>query len=376
MGCGGAERVISLLANHWIGKGWKISIVTLGKPKDVIFYKLHPAVQVSNASFEVCPLIGWRRFVRYFTYIPRRIDYLRSMRDVLRQEIIRTEPDILISFLPIPNVRTIFSSYGLGIPVIISERNDPQNEYIPIAWRLLRWLAYPRAECLVAQTQRALGYFSKRVPKHSVVIPNPLVLEKSCTDLQTQIPISKRTHKKILAMGRLEYQKGFDLLISAFAQIAPKHPEWSLIIAGDGSQRQELEALISQLGLSQRINLPGVVTRTESAMLKSDIFVLSSRFEGFPNVLCEAMAFGLPVVSFDCPNGPKEIISPGVDGMLVPPNDVLALASAISQLIENQPERQRLGRQAKMIRDRLALPVISSKWEFMIMKAIGKRQKS
>lgn len=147
---------------------------------------------------------------------------------------------------------------------------------------------------------------------------------------------------KLIAAGRLERQKGFDLLLEAFAAVAAKHPDWTLDIFGRGSRRKLLEQSVVDLGLRGRVRINAPTDRLGERMRDASVFVLSSRFEGFPLVLLEAMAAGLAVVSFDCPTGPGEILTDGTAGLLVRAEDVPALAAALDRIMDDEPLRRRL----------------------------------
>ncbi|GAA2711005.1 glycosyltransferase family 4 protein [Actinoplanes palleronii] len=167
----------------------------------------------------------------------------------------------------------------------------------------------------------------------------------------------------LVAAGRLIRQKGFDLLIEAFRLVHAEHPEWQLRIFGEGKARRKLTARIAELGLGDVVHLRGRTRDLESELGRASIFVLSSRKEGLPMVLLEAMSTGLPVVSFDCPTGPAEVVVDGVNGVLVPAEDVPGLAAGMSRLITNGHERSAMGKAARATGAEYAMPVIAGQWE-------------
>jgi glycosyltransferase involved in cell wall biosynthesis len=172
-------------------------------------------------------------------------------------------------------------------------------------------------------------------------------------------------------MGRLADQKGFDVLLRGFARIAEKHPGVDLKILGEGERRAELERLRSQLNLDRRVDFPGRLEKPFQVLRGATVFVLSSRFEGFPNVLIEAMVCGLPVVATDCPAGPSEIIRHGEDGLLVPVEDPGALAAAMDRLLSNPEERFRFAAEAGKVASRRTLAAHLDAWEAVIGEVIG-----
>jgi glycosyltransferase involved in cell wall biosynthesis len=170
----------------------------------------------------------------------------------------------------------------------------------------------------------------------------------------------------IVAAGRLTTQKGFDLLIPAFAQVVDRHPEWTLRICGDGPQRKALERQIIEHDLSNNVLMMGPVERLDLEMSNASMYVLSSRFEGLPMVMIEAMSLGLPIVSFDCPTGPGEVIQDGRSGLLVPPEDVDALAASMLAVVEDPARRKALGAGAAERAHDYALDAIGPRWEALI----------
>jgi GalNAc-alpha-(1->4)-GalNAc-alpha-(1->3)-diNAcBac-PP-undecaprenol alpha-1,4-N-acetyl-D-galactosaminyltransferase len=199
------------------------------------------------------------------------------------------------------------------------------------------------------------------------VIPNPVGYKRCSAPSPKQSP-----ERLLVTLGRLSPQKQFDYLLRAFERCGSRHPEWSLQIIGEGPDRQRLEALAADLGIGRRVRFSGVVPEPETILCEADLFVLTSRYEGFPNALLEAMACGLPVVSFDCPSGPREIIRDGIDGLLVPAQDVDALTTAMDRLMADQEGRRALGRRALEVTERFGIDRVMAMWDSVITECVEK----
>jgi glycosyltransferase involved in cell wall biosynthesis len=225
-------------------------------------------------------------------------------------------------------------------------------------WRWLRHRLYGVADRLVTPSEGVLMSLPAAVRRHGHVIPNPVDLPE---------PSARHDDgSTLVAVGRLEQQKGFDLLLPAFAKVAADHPAWRLVIWGEGPERPALEALRDRLGLTDRVDLPGLTQRPGQWVEDATVFVLSSRFESFGNVITEAMAAGLPVITTDCPWGPGEIVRHGVDGWLVAPEDVEALAEGLTTLRGDGELRARLAQAAQRNVRRFDLGSAMAKWEELI----------
>jgi glycosyltransferase involved in cell wall biosynthesis len=282
----------------------------------------------------------------------------------LRGALLSTRPDVVISYIDRTNILVLLATHGLGLPVIVSEQCDPNENFIGEGWELLRRRLYPQASYVTVLTEESLGYFSSVAGIRGRVIPNALTQDIfSSADEMPQ----KKNGKTLLAMGRLGPEKGFDLLVSAFAVVAKKHPDWSLEIVGEGEGRPYLESCVQKHGLRERVRMPGFTYRPFDAMRRADLFALSSLEEGFGNVLIEAMACGLAVVSFDCPSGPRHIVRDGIDGVLVPHRDTQAMASALDHLMGDEAERRRLAAKALEVVERFGVEKVMSVWEELVL---------
>jgi glycosyltransferase involved in cell wall biosynthesis len=216
--------------------------------------------------------------------------------------------------------------------------------------------AYPRLDAVAVLTEHDLadwraalgdGVRLERVPNGI-----PPVAE----------PGSTPAAKSVIAAGRFARQKGFDLLVEAWAAVHAKHPDWRLTIFGNGPDREPLLARSAELGLGDSIRMPGITRELDKELAAASIYVLSSRFEGLPMVLLEAMTTGLPAVAFDCPTGPREVIEDGVNGLLVPPEDVDALSAALCELIEDPERLSAMGAGALKSSAPFTMPEVSAHW--------------
>jgi glycosyltransferase involved in cell wall biosynthesis len=353
-GAGGAERVMAVMANYWADQGHEVTLVTLA-PEEEDFYPLHHGIRrvglkLTNSSTTLREAV-WNNGVR-----------LKRLREAISL----SRPDVIISFIEKTNILVLMSTIGLSIPVIACEHIDPRYHRIDRVWVVLRWIFYRRGSALVILTEGVRKWAEQFVKSSAVhVIPNPVSQINRDSD---GVPTKKYAGKTVMAMGRLAPQKGFDNLLQAFAHCAGKYPEWSLIIIGEGGERKRLEVLIQDLGIENRVELVGQLQNPSHILCQADLFVLSSRYEGFPMALVEAMACQLPVVSTDCPSGPRDIIRDGVDGILVPPDDVAALANAMERLMADPQERQRLAEQAAEVVERFGTDRIMKVWNDLITR--------
>ena len=349
---GGAERVMTGLANFWAERGDQVTVLTFDHGATPSYF-LAPA-----ANHRSLGLAATSHNV--FQGLYRNLGRVRRLRCAIRD----SHPDVVICFIDVTNVQTLVATRGLGIPVIVSERVHPSLSNIGPIWATLRRVTYPLADALVCQTQPAVAWFESRMKVKGYVIPNALTIPPR------QVPSSRRdrqvTRRVVTGMGRLVPQKGFDILLRAFSTVSARHPEWILRIIGTGPLRQELESTTQALGIGERVTFTGEVADPFSLLEDSDLFVLSSRFEGFANALCEAMALGLAVISFDCPSGPAEIIRNGEDGVLVRAEDEAALAVAMDHLMRDEQERERLAARAPEVLKRFSPDRIMPMWDRLL----------
>lgn len=255
------------------------------------------------------------------------------------------------------NVWTVLYLLGTGVPVVVSERNDPHRHPENRIKRMLRTIIYPRANGFIFQTQEAAAFFSKSIQARGIVLDNPLDAGRIPNRFQGE------RRRVVAAAGRLHEQKNFDLLIRAFARFYKKHHDFSLVIYGEGSEKEKLMKTASRLGIAGAVDLPGQSKTLLEDINDSAMFVLSSDYEGMPNVLIEAMACGLSCVATDCPiGGVRSLMTDGENGLLVPVGDEDAMVRAMSALADDAALSERLGKNAVQIRTRLDETLVAAKW--------------
>lgn len=351
---GGAERVTASLANHWSRKGWQVTILTVAVER-LDFYELDPAVR--RISLDLASDGG-----NVLTGLWNNIRRIRMLRRVLKQ----AKPDIALSMMTTANVLLALAACGMAdISTIGSERVYPPCLPAGSVWGHLRRWTYGKLTAVAAQTDDAKAWLqSNTLAHHVAVIPNatdwPLPIHAPILAPEDFVMKGKRV---LLAVGRLDMQKGFDWLIDAFATLTAKYPNWILVILGEGPQRKSLETQISRRGINANVLLPGVAGNVAQWYSYADLYVSSSRFEGFPNTLVEALAHGLPAVSFDCDSGPRDIIRNGIDGFLVPVGNVSALISALDRLMNDEVMRRRFAERTLEARERFSMERIAGMWE-------------
>ncbi len=340
---GGAERVIVNLAAYFRSCGYTVTIVT--KLQDEDEYPVPEGVTRILADI-AGDEISSNRVVNLY----RRITKLRNIFKQLA-------PDYIVSFIKKNNFMAITSAAGLHIPVIVSVRSNPAREYPDKLTRLLARVLFARTAGVVLQTQQAKEFFPKEVQKKVVVLPNSL------SDKFLQSECSGERRKEIVWVGRMDSNKNPKMLLRAFAEIAEKHPEWSVTYIGEGYQKKEMEAFCKEKNLSSQVKFAGRIDDVAGAIRPASVFVLTSKQEGMPNALIEAMVSGLAAISTDCPcGGPAELIENGINGILIPVDDEKALTEALDKLLSDEEYRVRISNEAKKLIDKVHPDIVNRKW--------------
>lgn len=350
---GGAERAMSVLANGLVRMGHDVTLVTDYSENNE--YALDDKVNriILDGQFKV---------------LSRKEKALRTIKRIFRLRYIckNNDADIIISFIRNANFRSILATRFLKTKNLISVRIDPRIGYRKKSVALLAKILYPLANGCVFQTKDAQEWFSGRIQKRSRVIFNPV------SDAFYCVKSEPMKEKRIVACGRLDKQKRFDLLIDAFDRVCDVFPEYCLEIYGVGPLNDELHTRILELNKEDRVFLKGRSEDIPNALKDASLFVLASDFEGLPNALMEAMALGLPIVSTDCGGGgARALIEHGVDGLIVQRSNVVALADAIGQILANSEVAKQLGESARTKAKDFCSEEIVYLWEKYISQIVN-----
>lgn len=341
LGSGGAERVVSLLANKMVERGCQVEIICL-KFNDV-YYQTDSRVKVTLAMQQTK-----NRFTEIFW---------------LRKYLKKQKPDVVIPFTEGVYCFTILSLLGTGIPIIASERLDPAA--MSKTRKILKRFLLPYADWLVVQTQSIKEYFPESIQKKTSIIYNP-VNEES---LSPALPLREGRQNRIISVGRLYPQKNQAMMIRAFAKVADEFPDWQLVIYGEGPLRESLELIVESFELQDRVLLPGRTEHVVEELRRSKIFCMSSDYEGMSNAMIEAICVGLPIISTKV-SGTEELIRDGENGFIVEIGDEERFTNCISQLISSPSLQDKMSVRNTQLAQTFNIDHIVDEWISLIKTVV------
>lgn len=352
---------MSRLASHLADKH-HVELFTWEDPVAVPAYPLAPGVRLVRAG-----LLGGRGM--------SRLAHLAARVPRLRRELHKERPDVVVSFIDTMNLTALAAAHGLDVPIVVSERIDSSAHPVHPFLRVARACLYPRAARLVVQTERAARPFRKRLGERVAVVGNPV--DRPPVAASPDRPASDGRFW-VIAMGRLESQKGFDRLIDAFARVASRHPLWGIKIYGEGSQHRQLAGRVSMLGLASRVRLEGLTRDPARALADAHLMAFPSRYEGFPNALAEGLSSGLPAIGYAGVSGVEDLVIPGKTGMLleIAQDPVEALAAALDALMSDPARRLRLGEGAASHCERWSAARVLARWEEVLLEVVTEARSS
>jgi glycosyltransferase involved in cell wall biosynthesis len=346
--------VAATLAAGWQARGCQVTLVT-NSSAAADFYELPRGVArvgLGLVGRPKVPLGGVAMTVRR----------VLALRRVVR----RVKPRAAVGFMPTANILCWLACVTTRTRVVGSEHTHPPALVLSRGWRRLRQTAYRRIDAVVVPTRGSADYLGAELRiGHVYVVPNPVPYPLPAAAPRLSPGAFRQPNgqgRLLLAAGRLSREKGFDLLLHAFSRVAGRHPDWRLVILGEGGERAALTALVSDLGLDDRVDLPGACGNIGDWYAQADLYVLSSRVEGFGNTLAEALSYGVPSIAADCQTGPRDILRHGVDGLLVPPEDADALARSLDRLMAAPHLRRTFAASAVEARARFDPDRILGQW--------------
>lgn len=334
---GGTEHMTALLANA-LCEAHDVWVISLQLKENTVFFDLNGAV-----SHSVLPAASGKLGI---------VQQIREIRRFVREKCIDRiiNVDVGMCIYGIPAAR------GTHAKVITWEHANFFNNWNSRLFPAFRKYAARRSDAMVVLTERDRQNYRSHIStqKPIFVIPNPAHRHSFDYDISTTT---------ILSAGLLLPIKGYDMAIQAAAKVLPRYPDWQWVICGEGPERERLECLIVENGLQEQVLLPGTVSDMDERYQKAAMYVMSSKMEGLPMVLLEAKSWGLPLVSFDIMTGPSDIIRDGVNGYLVPPDDIDALAVRIEELIRQPQRREEFSHNSQLDMDRFDFANIMEQWQ-------------
>lgn len=352
---GGGERVAVLMANHYAAKGIETTLLSVGKPGGVFRFEIDPQVKVEYLNVSVGS--RWK--------LVRKIEAFSAIRRYFRS----TPVDLASTKAFVQNPRENYLTILLGIgnfPMLLAAMTPKGNQFRTIGcahspyisfshfWIFLRWLFYNRLDMLVSLTQRDVSNLKRHNPTIRA-IPNPVTFYPE--------QAAQLENKLILAVGRMDYLKGYDLMLEVFARFCKKNSDWKLKIIGEGPLKSTIEKIAIEKGVAGRLTISPSTNQIEKEYQSASIFLMTSRSEGLPMVLLEAQACGLPMVAFDCETGPAEIVHHGLDGFLVRPNDFNEMSDRLLELANDSDKRKAFGASARENIKRFLPEEIFREWD-------------
>lgn len=339
MGYGGAERVISLLANDYCSRGWETDIVML--LSNDVAQKIDPRVRLVDLS------MGGG------SYMKRALGWIGGIRRYLKEN----KPDCVVSFIGRINALVLTAAFGLKMPVIVSERNDPRHDGRGKGMLAYCDTMYRTARAVVFQTKAEEVCFSQAVKNRGVIIPNPVSVEGA---------VRRETEGfTVVTAGRLAEQKNHKMLMDAMHLVHQQLPEARCIIYGEGELRKELEDYVAEKDYEAFVSLPGHARDIHDKVASASAFVLTSEYEGLPNALIEAMMLGVPCITTDYP-GAEEVVEDGVSGFIVPRGDARALAQKLLELAKTEETVKNLSQGSRAAAQRYTLENVLHLWHRVI----------
>lgn len=352
---GGSERVMCNLADYFVQQGNRVTLVTQYQREDE--YPLNPKVkrilsQITEAE------MGRNRisnFIRRF----------QKLRNIWKTE----KPDAILVFIGKNNFMALLTAWGLHIPVVVSVRADPNQEY-PNRW--MRFMArhlFKKAAGVILQTRACMEFFPKAVQRKSVILHNPV------NEVFFENPYEGEREHTIVTVGRIDENKNQALLLRAFALIAADYPDYQIILYGKGDQEENLKQLADNLEIADRVIFAGNVSDVAGKIKKAGVFVLTSNTEGMPNALIEAMVLGLPVIATDCPcGGPRDMIEDGVNGILTPVGDVDKMKENLQHILNDLQNALHMGQTARKSTAIYREKIVYREWMEYLLKISGQKK--